>query len=87
MGLPYPDSHADPVNERDIAEAACAVLTDPALRGRSYHLTGPQSLTFAEHVAIIAAAAGRDIPVERIPRRCGGPTSRTSCRTTSPTRC
>ncbi|MFE5399698.1 NAD(P)H-binding protein [Streptomyces sp. NPDC056568] len=66
VGLPYPDSHADPVNERDIAEAACAVLTDPALRGRSYHLTGPQSLTFAEHVGIIAAAAGRDIPVERI---------------------
>lgn len=66
VALPYPDSHADPVNERDVAEAAYAVLTEPRLRGRSYHLTGPQSLTFTEQIRIIGAAAGRDIPVEHV---------------------
>ncbi|MFJ8871587.1 NAD(P)H-binding protein [Streptomyces sp. NPDC102473] len=66
VALPYPDSHADPVNERDVAESAFAVLTDPALRGRSYHLTGPRSLTFAEHVAIIGEAAGRTIEIETV---------------------
>lgn len=66
VGLPYPDSHADPVSERDVAEAAYAVLTDARLQGRSYHLTGPQSLSFAEQVRAIGAAVGRDLPVEAI---------------------
>ncbi|MDI3422589.1 NAD(P)H-binding protein [Streptomyces luteolus] len=66
VALPYPDSHADPVNERDVAEAAYAVLTEPRLRGLSYHLTGPSSLTFTEQIGIIAAAVGRDIPVEQV---------------------
>ncbi|MEO3848781.1 NAD(P)H-binding protein [Streptomyces sp. B8F3] len=67
VALPYPDSYADPVDERDVAEAAFAVLTDPARRGRSYHLTGPEALSFAEQVRVIAAAVGRDIPIERVP--------------------
>ncbi|MCF3131254.1 NAD(P)H-binding protein [Streptomyces olivochromogenes] len=65
--LPYPDSYADPVNERDIAECAHAVLTRPELRGRSYHLTGPAALSFREEVAVIAEAVGRDIPVRPVP--------------------
>lgn len=67
VGLPYPNSYADPVNERDVAEAALAVLTDPTLRGRSYHLTGPEALTFTQHIAAIEAAAGRSIPVTEVP--------------------
>ncbi|MET9985690.1 NAD(P)H-binding protein [Streptomyces rochei] len=63
---PYPDSFADPINERDIAECAYAVLTRPELRGRSYHLTGPASLSFREQAAVIAEATGREIPMERI---------------------
>jgi uncharacterized protein YbjT (DUF2867 family) len=66
VALPYPGSYADPVNERDVAECAFAVLTDPALRGRSYHLSGPQALTFAEQVAIIGEAAGRAIGIETV---------------------
>ncbi|WP_425585916.1 SDR family oxidoreductase, partial [Streptomyces thioluteus] len=31
--LPVPDAHADPIHERDLAEAALAVLTDPEPRG------------------------------------------------------
>ncbi|MFB7371665.1 NAD(P)H-binding protein [Streptomyces sp. NPDC056222] len=57
--LPYPGSHSDPIHEKDIAEAAFAVLTEPALRGSSYLLTGPESLDFTEQLAILAEATGR----------------------------
>lgn len=61
--LPYPYAHADPLDERDVAECAFAALTEPETQGRSYHLTGPESLTFTEQIAILAEAAGREIPV------------------------
>ncbi|MER6613449.1 SDR family oxidoreductase [Streptomyces xantholiticus] len=62
--LPYPDSHGDPIHEHDIARVASAVLTRPGLRGGTHHLTGPQSLTFAEQIATVARAAGRRTPVD-----------------------
>lgn len=60
--LPHPGTHSDPIHERDVAEAAFAVLTDPRLRGSSYLLTGPESLTFTEQLAIIAEVTGRPAP-------------------------
>ncbi|MGC5015028.1 NAD(P)H-binding protein [Streptosporangium sp. DT93] len=66
VGLPFPNSHSDPIHEADIAEAALAVLTDPALAGRPYTLTGPQSLTFAEQIGILARVTGRSITVAPI---------------------
>lgn len=64
--LPYPGSHCDPVHEADLAEAAFAVLTDPALAGRAYHLTGPHSLTFATQLAILGRVLGSPIPFETV---------------------
>lgn len=58
VDLPYPHSGASPIDEADIAEAALAVLTDTRLQGAAYHLTGPESLTAAEQVEILAAASG-----------------------------
>lgn len=66
--LPYPGSHCDPVHEADIEESALAVLTDPSLGGRAYHLTGPQSLTFAAQLAVLGDAVGRSIPFEAVSR-------------------
>ncbi|MFB7518182.1 NAD(P)H-binding protein [Streptomyces sp. NPDC056144] len=60
--LPYPHSHGDPLHERDIAEAAFAVLTQPRLRGSSYLLTGPESLDFTEQLAIVERVTGRPAP-------------------------
>ncbi|MET7331504.1 NAD(P)H-binding protein [Nonomuraea sp. NPDC005650] len=68
VGLPYPGSHNDPIHEADVAEAALAVLTDPALSGRPYTLTGPQSLTFAQQIDILSEVTGRDIPVKHLSR-------------------
>ncbi|MBT2402601.1 MULTISPECIES: NAD(P)H-binding protein [unclassified Streptomyces] len=64
--LPYPGSHCDPVHEADIAEAAFAVLTDPALAGRAYTLTGPHSLTFTTQLAILGGVLGRPVPMEAV---------------------
>jgi len=46
----------------DVANAATAVLRDPAAHaGAAYPLTGPEALTMAEAAAIAAAATGRDV--------------------------
>ncbi|MGW6391378.1 NAD(P)H-binding protein [Streptomyces sp. NPDC055103] len=60
--LPYPHAYGDPIHERDIAEAALAVLTQPRLRGSSYLLTGPETLDFTEQLAILAEVTGRPAP-------------------------
>ncbi|WP_251016176.1 NmrA family NAD(P)-binding protein [Streptomyces sp. ISL-99] len=68
VDLPYPFSHADPIHETDIAEAALAVLTTPRLHGAAYELTGPESLTFAEQIEILSRAAGRKSAVNAVSR-------------------
>ncbi|MFJ5141224.1 NAD(P)H-binding protein [Streptomyces sp. NPDC088707] len=60
--LPHPHAYGDPIHERDVAEAAFAVLTQPRLRGSSYLLTGPESLTFVEQLAVLAEVTGRPAP-------------------------
>ncbi|MFI6171934.1 NAD(P)H-binding protein [Nocardia sp. NPDC051052] len=61
--VPEPFVHAD-----DIADVAVRALTEDGHQGEVYELTGPRALTFAEAVAEIAEATGRDIafiPVSR----------------------
>ena len=61
--VPEPFVHAD-----DIADVAVAALTEDGHSGELYELTGPRSLTFAEAVAEISTATGRDIafiPISR----------------------
>lgn len=58
VSLPYPGAHTDPIHEADIAEAALATLTDPALSGRPHLLTGPESLTFSRQIDILARVTG-----------------------------
>ncbi|THA70778.1 NAD-dependent epimerase/dehydratase family protein [Streptomyces sp. A0958] len=66
VDLPYPRSEGAPIHETDIAEAALAVLTDPALQGAAYHLTGPESLGAAEQVAVLASASGSPVTVNAV---------------------
>ncbi|BAB50720.1 NAD(P)H-binding protein [Mesorhizobium japonicum] len=54
------------VDVDDIADAAEAVLTEPGHVGQLYELTGPRLLSFADAVAEIAKATGRDIRFVRI---------------------
>ncbi len=58
VGEPFTDTD-------DIAEVATAVLTQDGHVGQIYELTGPRLLTFADAVAAIADATGRDIRYTR----------------------
>ncbi|ESX95340.1 NAD(P)H-binding protein [Mesorhizobium sp. LNJC403B00] len=49
------------VDVDDIADAAFVALTEPGHVGQLYELTGPRLLSFADAVAEIAKATGRDI--------------------------
>ncbi|MFI7704185.1 NAD(P)H-binding protein [Nonomuraea sp. NPDC049480] len=68
VSLPYPDSYNDPIHEADLAEAAAAVLADPALGGRAYTLTGPESITCAGQIGILSRVTGHDIAIRKVTR-------------------
>ncbi|MEU9377567.1 NmrA family NAD(P)-binding protein [Streptomyces sp. NPDC048255] len=49
------------VHEADIGAVAAVALLDDGHAGRSYNLTGPESLTPRERIAILSREIGRDI--------------------------
>ncbi|WP_410567268.1 NAD(P)H-binding protein [Amycolatopsis sp. cmx-4-61] len=56
-----------PIHERDIAAVAVRALVDSAHAGRSYLLTGPESLTQYDKVRLIGAAIGADVRFVELP--------------------
>ena len=52
----------------DLADVAVLALTEAGHAGEVHELTGPCLLTFAEVVAELAAATGRELTFTRIPR-------------------
>ena len=67
VALPVGDVREPFVDADDIADAAVAALTAPGHSGKLYELTGPRLLTFAEAVAEIARASGREMRCVQIP--------------------
>jgi uncharacterized protein YbjT (DUF2867 family) len=61
VALPASDIGEPFVDADDIADVAAAVLTQDGHLGQTYELTGPRLLNFAEAVATIAEAIGRDV--------------------------
>jgi uncharacterized protein YbjT (DUF2867 family) len=59
--LPVGDVPEPFIDAEDIAAVAAAALTEDGHSGQLYEVTGPRLLTFAEAVAEIAAATGREI--------------------------
>jgi uncharacterized protein YbjT (DUF2867 family) len=68
VSLPYPGAHSDPIHEKDVAEAAHTVLTDPCHHGGQFTLTGPESLTFTQQIDQLAATIGRAIAINHVTR-------------------
>lgn len=64
---PYAGATSAPVHEADLAEVAVLALTGVGHDGHTYELTGPESLTAAEQVALIGAAIGRPLRYEELP--------------------
>lgn len=68
VALPASDVREPFVDIGDIAAVAVAALTEPGHAGAVYEVTGPRLMTFAEAVADIAAALGREVRYTTIPR-------------------
>jgi len=62
--LPYAQGHVVPIHEGDIAAVAATALLNDGHEGKAYALTGPESLTQARQVALIAEAVGKPLWVE-----------------------
>jgi len=61
---PFSQAHRNPIHEADVAGAVVSALTLNGHAGKTYMLTGPQSLTQADQVASIGRAINRDIRFE-----------------------
>jgi uncharacterized protein YbjT (DUF2867 family) len=68
VSLPFPGSFIDPIHERDIAEAAHAVLTDLRHRCGQFTLTGPAAMTFQEQIDQLGEVIGRAIASKQVTR-------------------
>jgi uncharacterized protein YbjT (DUF2867 family) len=66
LALPAGDVGEPFVDTDDIADVAVAALTEEGHVGEVYEVTGPRLLTFAEAVAEIARASGRELAYARI---------------------
>ena len=65
--LPAGDVMEPFIDIDDIADVAVAALTEDGHDGEIYEVTGPRLMTFADAVAEIAEAAGREIAYVQIP--------------------
>jgi uncharacterized protein YbjT (DUF2867 family) len=63
---PYGAAETAPIDERDIAAVAARALHQDGHASGDYVLTGPESLSQAEQVGIIADAIGRPIQFEEL---------------------
>jgi uncharacterized protein YbjT (DUF2867 family) len=61
LAMPLGDHRTAFVDADDIAAVAAAALTEDGHAGRSYEVTGPDALSFADALGIIGRARGRSI--------------------------
>jgi uncharacterized protein YbjT (DUF2867 family) len=61
---PFPDVRVATIDPDDIGAVAAAALTSDASAGRAYRLSGPESLSPADRVAILAEVLGRELRFE-----------------------
>ncbi|GAA2702368.1 NAD(P)H-binding protein [Actinoplanes palleronii] len=62
------DAANAPIAQEDIAAVAARVIVEPGHAGRSYEMTGPESLTRREKVERIGRALGRRLTYVDLPR-------------------
>ena len=63
---PYGAASGSPIHSADFAAVAVAALTEDRHIGKTYLLTGPQSLTHIEQVQLIGEALGRPLRYEEL---------------------
>lgn len=63
---PFARAASAPIDERDIAAVAVRALLEDGHAGQAYELTGPQSLTPPERVAVLGQVLGHDLHFEEV---------------------
>jgi uncharacterized protein YbjT (DUF2867 family) len=58
---PAGDARIAMIDPRDVGAAAAAALTTAGIGGRTYVLTGPEAITYAQVAAELSAATGREV--------------------------
>lgn len=61
---PFPDIRVATIDPGDIGAVAAVALTSGASAGRTYRLSGPESLSPSDRVAILAEVLGRELRFE-----------------------
>ena len=61
VALPMPEAQIPFVDTDDIADVVTAALNGDQHNGKTYEVTGPRKITFAEAIAEISKATGRSI--------------------------
>jgi uncharacterized protein YbjT (DUF2867 family) len=61
LSAPAGDARIAMIDPRDVGAAAAAVLASPGHADRTYRLTGPAAVTYADAAAAIGAATGRAV--------------------------
>ncbi len=67
LSLPTGDGKDAPIDPRDVAAVAVKVLTTPGHEGKTYALTGPELLSYAEVVQKAAAVTGKPLKFVDVP--------------------
>ncbi|MEU0947011.1 NAD(P)H-binding protein [Streptomyces canus] len=68
VAIPFADRPAASIDPADLADIAAAALTSTAEHaGATYELSGPQSLTATEELAILGEVLRRDLHVRPVP--------------------
>jgi uncharacterized protein YbjT (DUF2867 family) len=61
-----PEAGRSLIHERDIAAVAVLALLDDKHIGQKYNLTGPETLTQTEQIAILSKAVGKPMQIEEL---------------------
>lgn len=66
--LPLRDAKQSVVDIRDVAAVVVASLTEAGHEGKTYLLSGPQAITFAEQAEILSKVTNKDIQYIAVPK-------------------
>jgi uncharacterized protein YbjT (DUF2867 family) len=66
VSLPMAHRRTASIDPADVAAVAAIALTQPGHAGRSYELSGPESLTPADELAILAEVLGRPLRLKAL---------------------
>lgn len=69
--MPFKDGRVGMIDVRDIADVAARVLTSSGHEGKTYILTGPESISFHDISRILSEVLGKEVKYTDVPYEAG----------------